>query len=172
MKKAFLFLLMIWMIASCRNDTVITPLYEGRKLKIGVIGDAPDVREEHITFNPITFDEMAQGKQGLARFDAVFIMKEHHHEAAESPYAKVYRTAGIPFFYIESEKSHIPFVHEDIAYDDADDFNSGDFAAGYYQTGRYNGQGWSFGLYNDKKNKPNVLGAYTQIFITIESLKP
>lgn len=171
MKKAlaiFLFLLMI--VAGCRSDTVDTPLYEGKNLNIGIIGNAPKVREDNVKFTTINFAELEEGKKLASKFDAVFIMKEHLSEAAQSKYAKVYKHAGIPFFFIESRKSYIPFIDEKISYEDFPEVESGEYAAGYFQSGEYI-QSWGYGLYNDKVNEPNMKDAYSRIFRTIESIK-
>ena len=170
MKKTFpvvLFILMI--LASCNSDTIDISLYEGKNLVIGVIGDAPKVREDNINFTKITFNEL-EDETLLADFDAVFIMKEHLTEAADSKYAKVYRNSGIPFFFIESKKPYINFVEEELSYEDFQDSKSGDYAIGYFQSGE-EGQFWGYGLYNDKVNEPNIKDAYIRIFTTIESIE-
>ncbi|MCE3203001.1 hypothetical protein JI735_03115 [Paenibacillus sonchi] len=49
-----LLLLMITMITGCTSDSVDTPLYEGQPLEIGIIGDAPAIRERNISFTDIS----------------------------------------------------------------------------------------------------------------------
>jgi len=169
-KKVFPFVLFIVLILTgCNSDTVNTPLYKGRSLAIGVIGDVPKVREDNVKFTVITFDELEEKIKLSSKFDAVFIMKEHLPEAADSKYAKVYKSAGIPFFFIESKKSYVPFVDEETSYEDFPDVQSGDYAAGYYQSGE-EGQYWGYGLYNHKVNEPNIKDVYSRIFTTIESV--
>jgi len=71
--------------------------------------------------------------RSLTDLDAVFITKEKLREAAEPQYAKVYKTAGVPFFFIESLKSYIPFTYEELSYDEVPDSLSNMYATGYYQ---------------------------------------
>lgn len=171
MKKTlpiFLFILMI--LAGCNSNTVNSPLYKGKSLNIGIIGNVPQVREENVKFTTITFNELEEGKTLASKFDAVFIMKEHLSEAADSKYAKVYKEARIPFFFIETKKSYIPFVDEKVSYEDFPEVESGEYATGYFQEGE-NIKSWGFGLYNDKVNEANIKDVYTRIFSTIESLK-
>ncbi|MEK5644020.1 MULTISPECIES: hypothetical protein [Paenibacillus] len=94
------FLLVVFILAGCspEKDTFSTPLYQGRSLKIGVIGEVPTVRESNVTFKQITFDDLEKGGSFLSSYDAVFIMKEELPTAASPQYAKIYKLAGIPFF--------------------------------------------------------------------------
>jgi hypothetical protein len=96
-------------------------------------------------------------------------MKEHLTEAAKSHYANIYKNSGIPFFFIETNKSYVPFVHEETDYEEFPDSQSLDYAAGYYQSGE-NGTYWGFGLYNDTVNEVNILDVYSRIFKTIETI--
>ncbi|ENQ3107875.1 hypothetical protein SAMN04488168_11135 [Bacillus sp. 491mf] len=164
----FFFILMI--LAGCNSNTVNSSLYKGKSLNIGIIGNAPQVREENVKFTTITLNELEEGKTLASKFDAVFIMKEHLSEAADSKYAKVYKETGIPFFFIETKKSYIPFVYEKVSYEDFPKVESGEYATGYFQEGE-NIQSWGFGLYNDNVNEANIKDVYTRIFSTIESLK-
>ena len=170
MKKIFpILLLILVMLVGCNSDTVDTPLYNGKSLVIGVIGVAPKVREDHVKFTTISFDELEEDKELSSEFDAIFITKEHLTEAAESKYAEVYINAGIPFFFIESKKSYVPFIDKEISYEGFPDVNSGEYAVSYYQSGE-KGQVWGYGLYNDKVNESNIKDAYSRMFSTIESI--
>lgn len=97
-------------------------------------------------------------------------MKEHLQEADDNKYVKVYTNAGIPFFFMESTKSFMPFVREDISYEDISDTGSGMYATGYLQIGEAS-KFWGYGLYNDKVNEPNIKDVYSRMFTTIESIK-
>ncbi|MNC63526.1 hypothetical protein D3C75_1136530 [compost metagenome] len=95
-------------------------------------------------------------------------MKEHLSEAADARYAEVYQTAGLPFFFIESKKSYMPFVLEDVAYEDIKDINDGVYATGYFNSeGKW--EFWGTGLYNDKVNSTNIKSAYSRVFETINN---
>jgi hypothetical protein len=172
MKKLFsVVLLLLVMLAGCRSDTVDTPLYDGKNLVIGVIGNSPKVREVNVKFKNINFNKLEEGKNLSSEFDAIFIMKEHLSEAANSKYAAVYKNSGIPFFFIESTKSYIPFVNEQISYDNSPNIDAQTYATGYFQSGEGKYQYWGYGLYNDMVNGNNIKGVYTRLFTTIESVK-
>jgi len=96
-------------------------------------------------------------------------MKEHLTEAANQKYAKDYINAGIPFFFMETQKSYLSFINEELSYDDVPDLSSDNYAIGYFQSGKEY-QHWGYGLYNDKVNEHNIEDVYTRIFTTIESL--
>jgi hypothetical protein len=172
MKKLFpVLLLILVMLTGCKSDTVDTPLYDGKNLVIGVIGNSPKVREENVKFKNINFNKLEEGKNLSSAFDAIFIMKEHLSKAANSKYAAVYKNSGIPFFFIESTKSYIPFVNEHISYEDSPNIGDQTYATGYFQSGEGKDQYWFYGLYNDKVNENNIKDVYTRIFTTIESVK-
>lgn len=175
MKRIIPFALVIFIVmivTSCTTtaDTIDTPLYSGKSLSVGVVGEAPKVREEHVSFTNISFDELEEYPKLSSKFDAVFIMKEYLQEAAESQYAKVYKNAGIPFFFIGSKKSYMPFVLEELSYADVPDINNGMYATGYLPLDKGD-RTWGYGLYNDKVNEPNIKDVYSRIFTTIESIE-
>lgn len=168
-KISMILLVICFVLAGCNSDTIDTPRYEGKSLVIGVIGDAPNIREKNVDFKKITFRQLED--QNLSPdFDAIFIMKEHLAEAANQKYAKKYINAGIPFFFMESKKSYLPFINEELSYDDVPDLKSGMYATGYFQSSKEY-QYWGYGLYNDKANEHNIEDVYTRIFTTIESLE-
>jgi len=101
MKKIFpVLLLILIMLTGCNSDTVYTPLYNGKNLIIGVIGNYPKVREENVKFKKINFNKIEENKKLSSELDAVFIMKEHHSEAANSKYETVNG----------SEQATLPFI--------------------------------------------------------------
>lgn len=167
-KFSIILLFICFIIAGCNSDTIDTPRYEGKSLVIGVIGDAPNIREKNVDFKKITLNQL-EARNLSPDFDAIFIMKEQLSEAANQKYAKVYKNAGIPFFFIESKKSYLPFIYEELSYDDVPDLQSLNYATGFFQSGKEY-QNWGYGLYNDKENEPNIKDVYTRIFTTIESL--
>ncbi len=171
MKKLFILILLILLVLSgCSSDTIKTQLYQGKNLVIGVIGNAPVVREDNIRFETIGFNDLEKVGDLSSEFDAILIMKEHLSEASEAKYAKVYKDSGIPFFFIESEKSYIPFIEEDILYEEVPEVKDQTYATGYFQSGE-KGEYWGYGLYNDKVNESNIQDVYSRIFSTIESIR-
>ncbi|OAB45263.1 membrane lipoprotein lipid attachment site-containing protein [Paenibacillus glacialis] len=177
MKKIFPFILFILVIlAGCTTnaaDTVDTPLYAGKPLVIGIIGDSPAVRENNVEFKNITFKQLEEVNNQSSELDAIMIMKEHLSEAAESKYAKVYKNPSIPYFFIESTKSYVPFIIEELSYEEVPELDNLNYVTGYFNTGADENQfqSWGYGLYNDKVNESNIKNVYTQIFTTIASSK-
>lgn len=152
---------------NAQRDSIDTPLYEGRSLIIGVIGETPQVREEgHVDFKEVTFQQL-EDLDIPTELDAIFITKEHLVEASEPKYTEVYNKSEVPFFYIESKKSHVPFTIEELSYDEVPDLSSDMYATGYYGKAA---EHWGYGLYNGVMNETNVLAVYSHIFATIESL--
>ncbi|MEO3946450.1 hypothetical protein [Gorillibacterium sp. CAU 1737] len=172
MKKLSMLLLVLCLILivykiESKPESVETALYTGKSLSIGVVGDAPSVREPNIHFKKLSLDQMRELTPS-SDLDAVFIRKGHFHEAADQEYAKVYQEAGIPFFFIDTHKTCTPFINEDLSYEDVPDLSM-EYAAGYYQSGeKY--QRWGFGLYNDIVNEANIRDVYSRIFMMIESV--
>lgn len=172
MKKIFPVVLLIFIILTgCKNETVDTSLYNGKNLIIGVIGDSPKVREGNVKFKNINLNKLEEGKHLSSEFDAIFIMKDHLSEAANRKYAAIYKNSGIPFFFIGSTKSYIPFVNEQISYTDSPNIEDQTYATGYFQSGEGKYQYWGYGLYNDQINENNIKDVYTRIFTTIKSVK-
>jgi len=87
-------------------------IYKGRDLKIAVIGAIPEVREENITFEKITLEDLQHNTDNLSNevdaIDAIMIMKEFLHEADDDQYVAAYRSLKIPTFFMQSTKVHVP----------------------------------------------------------------
>jgi hypothetical protein len=174
MKKKIILLLFLtlFILSACNNDKNKidnSPIYDGKALTIGVVGKAPKVREQNIVFKGIELKDLTQDNLS-SKYNAVLIMKEHLSEAAKAPYAEIYKNSGIPFFFIETKKSFVPFVDEEVDYEDFPDSKSGDFAAGYYQSGK-EGTSWGYGLYNNTVNEENIMDVFSRIFKTIEYIE-
>lgn len=139
------------------------------ELRIGVIGNQPDVNENNVSFVDIELTDLKK-EQELSSLNAIFIMKDHLSEAADSQYASVYKKLKIPTFFIESTKGYVPFVTEDLTYEGAPDMDNTSYATGFLNTGKvYNY--WEYNLNNDKLNDKNIKEVYNNIFDTIISLK-
>lgn len=165
-------LLVLFIISACsinKNEVKNSPLYKGKNLTIGVVGDTPKVREENIILKNIDLEDIKQENLS-SEYNAVFIMEEHLSDAAKAPYAKIYKDSGIPFFFIESRKSYVPFVDEETDYEEFPDTKSGDYATGYYRSGD-EGTYWRYGLYNDTANEANIFDVYSRIFKTVETIE-
>jgi hypothetical protein len=169
-----LIILIFILVTGCTSnaDTVDTPLYSGKSLFIGVVGEVPKIREEHVHFTNISFEELEDYSNLSSNYDAVVIMKEHLKEADDNKYVKVYTNAGIPFFFIGATKSFMPFVLEDVSYEHSSltNFNNDMYVTGYFHNGE-KFRSWEYGLYNGKVNEPNIKNVYSGMFTTIESIK-
>lgn len=165
MKKLIPYFILIFILTAC-SKSVDSEEYRGMTLSIGVIGHAPEVREkELIDFDEILFSDM-ENKKITSQYDAIIITEENLSEASKPIYKAIYKESNIPFFFIKSKKSHLPFTIDDISYDDALDFNNGEYATGILYANKKL-KWWAYGLYNNVENRDNIEDVYTRIFQTI-----
>ncbi|WP_377890193.1 hypothetical protein [Alkalihalobacillus sp. R86527] len=183
MTRLLLVFLSIMLLASCSNvngvgdkerSTVVgeeTPQFEsynGRPLKIAVVGQSPDIKEEEkIKFIRMDFAGLQQIDS--PEFDAVFIMKDFLHEAAESDHAELYKTTNLPFFFIQSEKITYAFSNADSSYESAPSLSNSEYAVGYYNQ-KEGHLSWKYNSYNDMTTPETIMQVYSMIFTTIEEL--
>ncbi|MCM3005905.1 hypothetical protein [Priestia koreensis] len=176
----FLSILLVIVTAACSNETNITSpkkdqvknidfsKYVGRELKLGIIGKIPTVRENNVHFSTLSFQDLKDDK--FSSYDAVFITKENLNEASQSIYADVYLKSKIPFYFIKTEKSYIPFVDPDSTYENTGKVSPKSFLTGYRQEGS-NNRYWEYSLYNDIETKKTVEDVYSRVFMDIEKVK-
>lgn len=164
----FTMLILVLGLSAC-SPSPNFELYEGKSLKIAVVGEPPEVKEEQVSFDEVSFDEITS--EGISFYDAVFITEENLIEAAESQYAEVYLNSTIPFFFI-SAKSHIPFTVKDTKYDNTWNWTAGNhYAVGVLTSQEDNSlKSWGYGLYNDEKTDDHIESVYSRIFKTIDEL--
>lgn len=157
----------LFTLSACTSTKL--EVYEGRSLKIAVIGEPPQVREERITFKKISFDDL--NEDNLEGYDAVIVTQENLNQAAESQYAEIYSNPPIPFFFI-STTNHIPFIIKEIEYDDSWDWSPGNnYAVGVLKSNEEDTlTHWGYGLYNDIKNDEHIKEVYSRIFKTVAEL--
>ncbi|WP_033541969.1 hypothetical protein [Planococcus sp. CAU13] len=164
--KLFLLASLLFLIVGCSPKPEFE-LYEGKELSIAVLGKAPEVKEEQVDFQEITFDEF--NKEGIMQYDAVFIMKENLAEAAESQYAPVYKESHLPFFFIETNTGAFPFVEAEQAYDESREIPyHNHYATGFLEVPNGEQRTSTFGLDNGKVTKENIKDVYSRIFKTVE----
>jgi hypothetical protein len=157
---------LIFLIAACSPNPEFE-LYEGKELSIAVLGTKPEVEEEQVDFQEITFDEFTT--EVLNKFDAVFIMKENLEEAAESQYAPIYSDTHIPFFFIENNKDEYPFIDADLAYEDAMEIPDHNYyATSFLKTPDDEERTVRYGLYNDEVSEENIQEAFSRMFKAVE----
>lgn len=146
-------------------------LYDGKPLRIAVVGELPEVEEEQIEFDPVTFEELTS--ETLGSYHAVMITEDKLVEASESQYADLYVESPIPFFFI-SANNPIPFTVKDVVYDSSWEWTEGkSYAVGFltiHGEGDDVSRSWGYGLYNNEKNDENIKELYARIFKTIEEL--
>jgi hypothetical protein len=151
--------------ACSKPQSVKTNTYNGKDLRIGIIGETPKVMEEKVTFGKIQFSDLEKDTFD-SQYDAIFITKNNLSEASQGKYAASYKKSKIPFFFIQTEKSYVPFTEKDLTYDNAPKFTDQSYATGIM----YNGNKlnfWGYGLYNDIENQANIKDVYSRIFETI-----
>ena len=156
-------------LVACANNSVDSEEYSGKDLEIGVVGKFPEVKENNINFTSIEMKDLKDQRQ-LEKVDAVFIMKENLVEAANDEYVESYQSGIVPFFFIESEKSYLPFVVKSSTYEGAKNSQTNDYATGYYNNPNGDMKYWGYGLYDDVRNEANIKDAYTRIFKTIDEI--
>ncbi|MFL2101339.1 hypothetical protein [Desemzia sp. FAM 24101] len=146
--------------------------YTGKPLTIAVIGDFPEIKEEQVSFEEITFDDVMNND--FDSYDAVFIMPENLSQASEHQYAKIYLDSPIPFFFIEAN-NHIPFTEADLDFDDDSwedwEWTPGtSYASGFYAETADSSTAWEFYLYDDENTDENIKAVYSEIFRSIAEL--
>lgn len=161
------FLSLILLVLSACTPSPDFELYKGKPLRIAVVGEPPEVKEEQVKFKRISFDKMTNKE--LNSFDAVFITEENLFEAADDQYADVYLDSTIPFFFIGTD-NFIPFVEKDMEYDKTMNWSTGiSYAVGILiQDDTL--KKWQYGLYNGEKKEEYIKDVYSRIFKTIDEL--
>lgn len=162
----FLLVMIFITLTACnKSESIKTNPYDGMALSIAIIGEAPQVREKQVKFVKIQFSDLEK-ESFDSRYDAIFITKDNLSEAAQKKYASVYKKSKIPFFFIQTEKSYVPFIQEDLSYEKAPIVTDQTYATGILCNGN-NLKHWGYGLYNDIENQDNVKDVYSRIFETI-----
>ena len=104
-------------LSACSNNEV---KYDGKPLKIAVIGDIPELNNEKIHFEPISLDEFGEDTAHIStNFDAVMITPVMFEEASNDKFVKVYNNSKIPIIFFDSEKRNLPFTNEGTTYETA-----------------------------------------------------
>lgn len=152
----------------CSNNTNYkAEVYNGPRLRIGVIGSIPEVRENQIEFETIEFETLAKKSLDFS-YDAIFITEENLVEASKAQYAPIYKESLIPFYFIGNEKFDSVFIIEDLSYEDVPDSKDGSYITGiFYIKNEFIG----YGLYNNTKNTKNIKATYSQVFEDISETK-
>jgi hypothetical protein len=163
-----LLILILFVLSACTPSSDFE-LYEGNPLRIAVVGEPPEVKEEQVRFTEISFNEMTS--EELKSYDAVFITENNLFEAAESQYADVYLDSTIPFFFMGTD-TYVPFTEKDMDYDKTWNWTAGiSYAVGVLTTQENDTlKNWGYGLYNDEKTDEHIKDVNSRIFKTIDEL--
>jgi len=173
MKKTIFTLIMvlIFLMGCSVTNVDKTEKYQGERLRIGVIGDVPEIRESQVKFEKIDFDLLKEDDFN-SRYDAIFITQNNLPDASKDEYAVIYKNSNIPFYFIETEKSYVPFAYEGLSYENALDFAKDMYITGLlYNKNNSKYRTWGYGLYNDTKNEPNIKGVYSRVFADISEIQ-
>jgi hypothetical protein len=169
--KKYLYFISLFLIVALTGCTSSPDfeLYEGKSIRIAVVGEPPEVQEEQVRFTEISFVEMTGEK--LKSYDAVFIMDNNLFEAAENQYADVYLDSSIPFFFMGTD-NYVPFTEKDLEYNKSWNWSAGSsYAVGVLPSQEDNTlKYWEYGLYNDEKTDEHIKDVYSRIFKTIDEL--
>lgn len=169
MRKILIFIIasILFIFVGC--NTVKFEPYNGMPLTIGVIGEAPEIKENVVKFNEIEFTDL-ENQDILKQYDAIFITKDNLAEAAKERYKSIYNKSTLLIFFIGNEKGHVPFTIEDLSYEDVPNSGSQSYATGIlFNNGEF--KSWEYGLYNDTKTKKSIEDMYSGIFNTISEVR-
>jgi hypothetical protein len=123
------------------------------------------VREKNIFFKSIGIDEI---KTYPLEYDAIIISQDKLRVASKQLKEDIIINAEIPFLFIKSEKSYMPFTIDELEYDDVTWSSDYYITFIYYIDGNLN---WmNYRLYNDKENTKNIEGVYSRAFELISIL--
>lgn len=164
--NCFFLFLIILIFTSCSKTIDIKPEpFPVKDLTIGVIGDIPTVNEKQVRFEKIKFSDLEEGKFDK-KYDVIFITKDNLSEAAQDKYASIYKKSKIPFFFIQSEKSFVPFTEEGLSYENAPKMGTNAYAVGIqYKDGKL--ASWEYLLGNKIQDELSIRDVYSRIFKTI-----
>ncbi|QOR64920.1 hypothetical protein IM538_13810 [Cytobacillus suaedae] len=165
---SFVLLILLFALPACAQSRDFES-YEGKSLRIAVVGDLPEVKEKQVSFSELSFDKLT-GEE-IGSYDAIFITEENLPQASENKYANTYLNSAIPFFFI-STNSHIPFTVKESEFNESWNWTPGNnYAVGVLTSNEDKAlKSWGFGLYNDKKTDENIKEVFSRIFETIEGL--
>ncbi|MDM5157119.1 hypothetical protein QUF88_25885 [Bacillus sp. DX1.1] len=170
MKRSFslLFLILLCLgVAGCaeKKDEASVLEYNGRALKIGVIGEPPNDTFRNIKFVQVKLDEM---KEKSGEVDGFLVMKEYFEPASEDKYTDLFLTLKKPVFFIGlKDKPYTIFIEKDLDYNNAQADKAMMYTQGFVNLENGEGQFWGTGLYNDTISEQSLHNMYIYVFQTI-----
>lgn len=159
--------------SAMQNDKEV---YKGEKLNIAVVGKIPEINEKESTINFKKLSLKDIKKIDLKSYDAVIITKPYLSEAANKKYKDTYLNGQIPFFFVESKGSILPFVDNSLTYkqyadrvNDTQSYIVG--VLGNPNGDNYNTWQYDYAIKNDKFDRTDVKDIYSRVFKTVEKVK-
>ncbi|WP_459501712.1 hypothetical protein [Bacillus sp. C1] len=152
--------------AGCEKKNV-PPIqeYNGRALKVGVVGEAPKDTFRNIKFVNVKLEEM---KEKSEEVDGFLVMKEYFEEASTEKYTDLFLNLKKPVFFIGlKDRPYIIFTNKDLDYSNAPKDGAMMYTQGFVNAGRSTGQYWGMGLYNDTFSEQSIHNMYITVFQTI-----
>lgn len=144
--------------------------YDGSLLRIGVVGEIPDVKSEKVMFEKVSLDSLLQDVSSISSsFEAIMITPTMFEVASDDKYIDIYTSSKTPIIFFDSEKRNLPFTNERTTYDKArwDSLKNGSHTSIYLNNEEVNKEdAWYFYLKEDN----NLDNLYKQIFEKIEEL--
>lgn len=156
---------------TAKEDTITT------NLKIATIGAPPSLNADQVKFENIQLENLKKTTDNISgNYNAVFIMPEFLSPASADKYISAYEELKIPIFFIESKKDELPFINEDVSYENAPVVNSSNnFATGYLNKSSNQKEVsyviWKYQLSKNVNKKDAIQKVYTQIFETISDVQ-
>ena len=164
---ACLLVIAIWLTPSMLDKHEVK--YDGAPLEIGVVGDIPEIKNEKIHLETLSFEALSDNSKKVSEnFNAIMITPKAFEEASNDKFINVYEGLDIPIVFFDSAKTHKPFVHQGLTYDSAYEYlKNGSHTTVYRYDAKINKEdAWYFYLENQKE----VDALYTEIFKKIEQL--
>ncbi|GAA0501862.1 hypothetical protein GCM10008986_31750 [Salinibacillus aidingensis] len=162
-------------LGACQSNEVAEEPYEGIPLKIAVVGETPEVREEQIIFKTLSLEELYRSHPD--KYDAVFIREEHFSDASHQKYVEMFKKKRAPSFFIASKANTIPFqdLENPVSYKEKEAAkkinDTQNYISGFLYEGADEGyQGWKFSypVKNNEIQRDNVQGIYSSVFKLVE----
>jgi len=158
------------LLAACSLNEPDFESYTGGPLRIAVIGEEPDVEEEHVRFEEVTFDDLESDE--IDAYNAVFVMEEKLTEASKEQYADTYLKSEIPVYFV-SAQSTVPFTEKDLEFStEAWGWEEGvSYISGLYRTEGENVlTRVGYGLYNEEMTEETRQATFSLVFSKIQEL--
>lgn len=115
--KKLLLIMAVLMLTACSNEERIV---EGLPLKIALIGEAPEIDDDKITFKHIDLETFSEGDfDETGKFDAVMVTPTMFEEASNDRFIEAYKNSPVPIIFFDSPKRHFPFVNDGVTYESA-----------------------------------------------------